>query len=107
MDTFTRDQHEVPVKAVPLTDPPATAVAHPVAPERVRTCSHCQYDGPLQVRRTYPLMLRWYMIAVGFALGILPGVLLLSWRRSTPSTLALTCPLCLFLHLEPAATPKS
>lgn len=72
-----------------------------------RTCGHCQYDGPLQIRYTYPLLLRWYAIAIGFVLGILPGMFLLSWRQSTPPTIAMTCPLCLFLRLEPDTVPRS
>ncbi len=108
MDTFSRHQDDTSVESVApeaASTPPAAAVGKPVAPERMRTCRHCQYDGPLQVRHTYPLMLRWYMIAAGFALGILPGILLLSWRRSTPPTIATPCPLCLFLRLESAAEP--
>ncbi len=110
MDTFSNYQDHNSVEAVApeaALTPPATAVDQPATSEHVQTCGHCQYNGPLQVRYTYPLLLRWYMIAIGFALVILPGMLLLSWRRSTPATLSLTCPACLFLRLEPGTALRS
>ncbi len=63
----------------------------------------------MQVRHTYPLILRWPMITAGFAFGIVPGMFLLSWRRQAPSTLAMTCPMCQFLRLEqvPASNSKT
>ena len=101
MDTFTRHTGHHPSE----TAAPEAAFAPPATPDRVRTCGHCQYDGPLQAYDIYPLFLRGSMIAVGFALGILPGLLLLSWRRHTPPLRAVTCPLCLFRRLEPASEP--
>lgn len=110
MNTYSSHQGHTSIEsAVPeaALTPLATAMGKPVSPERMRTCGHCQYDGPLQVRHIYPLLLRWYMIAAGFALGVLPGIFLLSWRRNTAPTMAMTCPLCLFLRLEPAPSATS
>ncbi len=105
MNTFSdRNRQTISESVAPETafTSPAFVVGKPVAPARMRTCGQCQYDGPMQVRHTYPLLLRWPTIAVGFACGIVPGLFLLSWRRSTPTTIAMTCPMCCFMRLEQA-----
>ena len=99
MNTHTRHTSQQSIEAAG----PEARFAPSVSPDRMPTCDHCQYDGPLQAHAIYPLFLRSYMIAAGLALGILPGLLLLSWRRHTPPTRAVTCPQCLFRRLEPAS----
>ncbi len=65
-----------------------------------RICFRCHYGGPMQVYRSYPLLLRWYIIALAFCCGVLPGVVLLIVRRTSRPTLAIVCPRCDFLRLE-------
>jgi hypothetical protein len=54
----------------------------------------------MQVRRSYPFILRHYVIALAFCCGILPGALLLRWRRMSPPAIAVICPQCALLRLE-------
>lgn len=72
----------------------------PCDPHRRHICSRCQYSGPMQVRQAYPFILRRYVIALAFCCGILPGALLLRWRRMSPPTIAVICPQCALLRLE-------
>lgn len=75
-------------------------VFDPETARREHTCSRCWYSGPLQMRQSYPFLLRKSVIAAAFCCGILPGLLLRHWRRKFSPTVAIVCPQCAFLRLE-------